>query len=1100
IRLLKDMRSFLRAAEARNNSAKAAWELAKESLPPGSAITKQKYIDWCRDTVDWMDEVYDAGLGGDYIEWIVRHSNTGFYDKGVKEVLQGGDDVVVNLFHEHRNMQRILKKFKEDGTFRGFENDAARFGSVFETSGDDLVYYTFDTATERAGRTLSYSNLKPAASTRTDLWVKTDQGEYIPWTQQSTAFIQNRIGGNPVIVQGNWKATGVFTPENITSRITNARTGPGANMHYGTKNVQSMLDTVREKNFVSRRYWNALDKIITQEDELIRSYFTIKGGAKWTVLPFGYWWAKKGFGVDGISQYRLPDTWHDLKFTHGDENIYDYAYIDFFANEGSDQGDLFLQMIQKLPWTLIIDQLSDKYNPLKNLYDSLTKNQLRNETENLAFYLVGPEDCINCTMVLRSPDLTEFSPFFFVEDKKITAYILEDTISEKARNKGQTLIVFAGHTNLEGESGDDEGVPIDLAEAIRNESIADRDLRAEKPRTCTQALKDLDFAGANIGAVLPKSSAVGAVLGGLQSITYATFFWAGIFSTVAVQVVIAPQLNGCVDVEEGYYAHYFVPVQEEQDEQSGTSEKSTEKVSEFISNFKETFADAFEGDANTFTQKAAQDLGDELDRFVKDSKNNDIVQATMTMQGLSSGQLESRDLFYFWCGKGCEIVPAIYRTDGSEEIRGVNDVNVNIDFEKGEITVNGDAIVTNADHVRFATTNLGIPAIEIPNTITETCIEPTLDIAIEINAQGEARVLNNDLLNCIRQGVLEQTGLPMEIGVNKLNDAFGPLELVVTNTHPNIRPLGDKIIAEGVPRKIADGKDAKILILANKQVELSSSNDQETGVGTLDSLQFANGSLIVKPNGCFITWLRHNEAGILPKDLVRGLKTDLDREFNEQTQCQEPVIDFELFGDVDSDFRTNQVNKFNQSIQYLGPFTVFETPTQRFVISAEQENGVCKDRLRIIDKETGEVRDLVGTITQTPDGFKITTEDGKEHEVKFSTKDGAPFLQLDEEKPELLTSAQGKNGSFYYDPDKGLWFAENAQLLPLIEAFRDGIAASVAPNGEVTANASGNILNFNAGQDDSTFLNLPSLPEERVLIAIILILLVTTFVFVQRKS
>ncbi len=634
-----------------------------------------------------------------------------------------------------------------------------------------------------------------------------------------------------------------------------------------------------------------------------------------------------------------------------------------------------------------MDEVSNKYNPIKNLYDSITKNELRNETENLAFYLIGPDDCINCRLVLRSPDLVEFNPFFFIEDKKVLSYLLEDTVTPKAREKGQTLIAYASHTNLIGKSGSDEGTPIDLVEAINDPEI----------KTCAEAVADLEFYGLNVGKVLPKDAKVGAVLSGLQSITYGTFFWAGIFSTAAVQIVIVPQLNGCVDVDEGYYAHYFVPAKEKQGKESNTTENSTEKVSELVQSMKEQFVKGFEGDQNTFTQKAAAELGDQLNKFVKDSKSNDIVQATLTLEGVSSGQLESKELFYFWCGKGCEINAANYRENGSQEIRGVNDVNVGIDFGKGIITRDGETIVQNPDHVRLASTNLAIPAIEIPHTLTETCIEPTTQVAIEINAQGEAKVLNNDLLNCVRDGILEQTGLPMPSGTNKLNDVFGPLELVVTNTHPNIRPMKDRIMAEGVPRKIAEGANAKLFVLANKDVNLSSSNDGETSVGRLESLQFANGSLIVKPNGCFITWLKHHQDGVIPKDLVKGIKTTVEREFDEASQCEEPAVNFEVFGQQDSDFRRAQVDKFNQSLDHLGPFSVFETPTQRFAIFAEKDaNGVCKDHLRVIDKETGKITDYTGTITQTPDGFKITADDGQQHEVKFSTKDGVPIVQFDE--------------------------------------------------------------------------------------------------------
>ena len=1094
IKLVKDMRSVQRAAKARTDEAELAWKLARDNPALGlnNPVTVQKKVDYGREIVSWMDETYDEMMGADYIEWITHHPNTGFYNKGVLQIRSDGSSEVIDLFQEHRNLQRILKKFKNDGTFKGFE-ETAEYGSRYQTNGDNLVLYAFDRDTAQNYRGLSYSNLDRAATGIRDTFAATDHGDIIRYSKQSVPFIQKRMGANAQLFEGSWKEAGELTPSGLVDRLTNGRTGPSGNMKFGVLNTQQMLDTVREKNWVSRRYWNSLDKLLAQEDELVRSYFTIKGGAKWTALPYGYWWAKKGFGIEGVSQYQLPQEWHDLKFTHGFENVYDYAYVDFFANEGSDQGDLFVQMIEKLPWKLILDEVSDKYNPVKNLYDSLTKNELRNETEGLAFYLTGPDSCIGCTVVIKSEGLSDFRPFFFVEDKEVVSYILEDTKSDTAKEKGQTLIAFAGHTNLEGKSGDEKGELIDLIEAISNDDV----------KTCKQAVEELNFQGVPIGQFIPEKFAekgrVGAVLAGLESVTYGTFFWAGIFSTVAIQIVIAPQLHGCVDVDEGYYAHYFVPAKKEEDKTKGTTELSTEKVSDLVQNFKETFVDSYEGDQNTLTKQAVGDLGDELDKFVNDAKDNDIVQATLKFNGVSSGQLDSRTLFYFWCGEGCELNPSSYKEEGNTEIRGTNDVNLNIDYEKGQITADGVPIVQNPDNVRLSATDLSIPAIEIPKRVTETCLEQTTDVALEINAAGEVTILNQDLLKCIQDGVLHQTGLPMT--TNKLNDVFGKLDAIVTSTHPNVRPLGDRIVAEGVPRKVADGKTAKVFVSANREVSLSSSNDDANSLGELQSLQFANGVIVVKPNGCYLTWLKHHADGILSKDDVEGIKSKLNRELDEKTQCEAPAIDFDIIPDFGSDFKVSKVDKFNTALDYQGPFSVFETPTKRYVISAERdENGDCKDHLRVVDKDTGDVTDYVGDISQTPDGLKITTGDGQEHDISFTTKDGAPFVQFDDEKPELLTAAQGKNGSFYYDPENGLWFAENAQLLPLIEAFREGIAAKVQPNGEVTANASGNSLTLNLGdKEDSGFLNLPSLPEQRYLIALMFIAMMVSFAYVQRK-
>lgn len=1110
LRMLKDMRSFMRAGEANVKIKKDAYQKALALAGDAGLndpVARQKYKEFGQEMIRYMDDYYDEGLGADYIEWINRYEYSGLFDKGFKMKQPDGSDEVFSFFRDHRNLRNILRKVKNDASFEGFDLPQYRnqFGGVYESRGDNLVLYTLDQPNAQLKGNLSYGNLTTQAptGTRQQLWVKDDTGRAIPFNSSSAKYLQQRLSTGAGVLEGNWKEYGEISPIDMIARIDNGRTGSTGNLRMGVYNVQTMIDTLQERNWISRRYWSTLDKLAAQENELIRTYFTIQGGAKWTTLPFGYWWSKKGFGQEGLSLYQLPETWHDLKFTQGEEPVYDYAYVDLFANEGSDTGDIFVQMINNLPWKLVLDELSDRYNPVKNLYDSLTKNQIRSETENLAMYMTGPEDCPGCSVVITSQNMDDFKPAFFVENQQLMSYFVEDIQTEKARAKGQTLIFFGGHTNLVGQSGEDKGEPINLADAVRNEKEKDD----KKAKTCRQAIEDLHFAGISWGklynGIMPdirhKDSAIGGALAGLESITYGTFFWAGIFSTVAVQVAIAPQLHGCVDTEQGYYAHYFLPVKEVKDKQSGTTEKSTEKVSKLVQGFREKFVDSFKSDSNSTVKNAAEDLGSQIDTFTKDAKQNDILQATLRMEGTSSGELYSKELFYVWAGKESVISPVTYRTEGKEKISGNNDVNLSIDFEKGQISANGKTIVESPDNVRMATTNLGVPAIEIPKTLTQTCLHDLQENIFEINADGDVRVKNKEALDCLKRGVEEQTGLPLQS--DKLNDVFGKLEAIVTDTHPNIRPMGQSIMAEGTPRKVAQGRSATVTIKANMDVNLSSSNDGETRLGKLQSLQFANGSIVVKPDGCFITWLRHHENGILNKDDVGGLKANMNREYNGETMCEEPTVNFELLPEAGSDLKKSRVDNFNKSLQHMGPYTVFETPTKRYVISAEKdESGKCRDHLRVIDKATGKVTDYVGDITQTPNGLKIKTDDGKEHELAFSEKDGAPLVQFDKDKPETLTAAQGKNGSFYYDPEKGLWFAENAQLLPLIEAFREGLAAKVAPNGEVTATAQGNVLNVDLGKKDDGLLNLPSLPDNRTLVFVLLSLTVFAFIYLQNRQ
>ena len=51
-------------------------------------------------------------------------------------------------------------------------------------------------------------------------------------------------------------------------------------------------------------------------------------------------------GLTRWSMYQLPETYTALHIKHKEtEEIYKDAYVDFFANTGSDQGDLFMKYL-----------------------------------------------------------------------------------------------------------------------------------------------------------------------------------------------------------------------------------------------------------------------------------------------------------------------------------------------------------------------------------------------------------------------------------------------------------------------------------------------------------------------------------------------------------------------------------------------------------------------------------------------------------------------------------------------------------------------------------------------------------------------------------
>ncbi|GEM_PF-936316 len=1129
VRMLKDLKTYARVQQVELERATKNYDDIVEHLQ-GTGIAnayehpegKKALIEYGRQVGKFIQS-YDDDIGLDLPDWFVRNSNVGLYDKGVKNVNTGE---IVDLFSDHRITRVMIDKFVDTGSWKNFANEAHLYNSAFETDeAGNIILYGFDAASAVPYRGLSYSNLERAAKTRTDVWAQTDHGDFVKWTPTSTPFIQQRIQGNATLFQGNWAVDHAMTPEEFTFRIVNSR--QRGNFDKIAQNVDTMLDDLAEKRFVSRKYWNGLDKLMAEEDEIIRSYFGIRGGIKWTVYPFGYWWAKKGFNNEDLSFYALPEKWSYIFFRTGDEKgVYDYSYVDFFANSGSDTGDLFIKVINALPYkSLVLDQINNlEFNPVRDGFNFLTGEEKRDEVENLAFFLTGNKECPGCSItIVSNPTNDLFMPFFKSENQPLRSYILEDTKSEKARSKGTTLIAYAHATNLAGRSSQVEGNEIDLAEALNNDADPDPD---KLPKSCKKAVETLPIApffDTTYGDVqkklpfLPKAEGIGGLFAATESLSFAAFGWPGIFSSIALQTYYAPKLHDCVDTQGGYYVHYFLPEKKEEDKQTGKIELSTEKASNLLNSVKDTVVNSFSSvkpavsgtsqgtpgaenppaENKSLTQEQVEKVGDDIKNFAEKAESNRIVQARLEVSGLTSGKMRSSELFYFWCGPGCQT-QNFYKTTGATKLKDKNsDTELTFDYEKGQILKDGEPIVSNPDAVRLKAQDLSIPAEVIPKNLTTVCVEPSPQTAIEVQANGTVTVLNREMLECIRSGVLEQTGVPMN--TNDLREAFGLVEAVVTTTHPNIFLNNDSIIAEGVPRKVAQGANAKIFIAANQQVNLSSSNDNAVFVGELQAIKFKNGIIAAKPDGCFVTWLRHHEQAILNQRDVAGIKPELTTSVNPENMCPEPAIDLQVVANPESSFSQGKVENFNKSMQKLGPFQIFETPTKRYVLYSERDaGGDCQDHLRVIDKATGEIQDFTGTAEQTPTGIKFTDDQGKEHTLDFAADNGVPTVSFDNQTPETLTSAQGRNGAFYYDPATGQWYAENAQLLPLLEAFREGIGTKLQDN-QAVSTASGNVLNVEVGKDGGNLLNLPGLPENPLVLALFLGLLVFSFALMRRK-
>ncbi|MCD6246868.1 MAG: hypothetical protein J7J87_00325 [Candidatus Diapherotrites archaeon] len=1031
--------------------------------------------------IDYSDSMVIPDLPG----WFARSSPTGLWTYSVK---QKGATSPPWLAGDSTYMYDLLDKFRKDGHFAG---------SIYETTGRNLKLWRLEPA-GRHIRDVTVEDLETNWYRYRDMFVKLDSGNVVPVADWSLPQIKKHATGSiPLYSEGKTLAA-ELSPEDFASKLLEERNLLNLKL-FAPLNTDYMRHTLEAQGFMKRRYLSLLDRAISYQDKFFHNYMRPKGGIKWTALFNLYWIGKRGANQRWASAYMLPDTWREVRWPLGSSELYNDAFIDFFSHEGSDQGDMFNRMLQVMPWEFIAKNLFANFKPLQEIYNKLKNNQIRNTVENLAFYATTPESCESCGVSIRAGRDYSYFLSSFYSGRKLDAYILEDIVSEKAKKKGSTLITFTHHTDLEGkEQGVSGSTRISLEEAIR------------KKETCRDAVEKVTLGS------LPKWMNPALIGGGLafaENAGYWLFGFAGVFGSTFQQLVIAPKLQDCVDVDGGYYTHIFVPAPEEQSNKTeAANQLSTEAALNSIDAFANALTSMFVSDKNSYTTQAAEKLNSMVEQFVHGARQDNIVQANVHMEGSTVGTLEGEQLFSFWF-KG-ETSPMKYKTSGHKIISSADkNTALLVDFNAGKIFLidqNGnilDTIVDNNIASRLTSTNTNIPAEEIPKRYTLVGLPDSNEPLFEMNIDSELFVLVPEVSDCILQGIEYQIGVPYENPNRErlnLEPVFGKVLSINTDMY-SIHALNDqkRIVAEGTPRRMVEGENAKVIIQANRNTALTNSVRKEAGL--LESIIFENGVIIYKPDTHeLIIWLKRSKAVDVPQDFIGGIRLKPEEVINPETMCPEPAFSIEALPSASGGYEAYKVNSFNQALQNAGPFTVLETPTRRFIFFSRYEPdgkcvGIecCKDYIRIINKETGEVYEApIESFEVTPEGIHIKDANGREHNIGVTAEDGRPMVVYNNYPPEPLVSAQGPNGSFWYDPEKGMWHVENAQLLPLLEAFRSGALTQATPGGQIITKPGDNIMNIQAGLGGGPF-NLPSLPEQPLLLIIYIGLLVLSFVSVR---
>ncbi len=857
----------------------------------------------------------------------------------------------------------------------------------------------------------------------------------------------------------------------------------------------------------------------------------------------GYWQLKSGIthnplGLDMFSEYsmyRIPDTYTAVIIQPGETgDVYKDAYIDFFANDGSDQGDLFEQYFNSMLFWIVAIAKEGLYNwdvgaaeSVSNWIKSFTENQIRRSSVDDIVLLTDAENggCTSaCTVKIGDGTLLEKRTLDssmlldantsrvddnFISNNPVNVptieklnivmsvpngvktpnYVLENTSSKNLKDEGQTLITFSHHTNYDGTiAGDTTKDSVNLAQAKSDET------------TCSAKIRDLELLGVPIGWTVNwtgKTYRAGMVSAVASNIAYFVLsapshrmMMGMVVGDIVPQMLIMPEINNCVDDEEGYYTHIFVSKQEAERIEGDPKNKVGDMVSKGADGVTQALSGVTSGTKlNDVVAAGAAEVKNLAETQLKD---NPIVQARFETINSTSGSLEGK-LFFFELGKLSTCRASGYNDKGIENlIDSKTKQTLVIDKEAGELALideNGSKNIIipsdKKDFVRLIATNLGIPAKVIPHKISYIPVPDDNSPLFVVDVYGNLTIENQDVLSCLKSNYNSQTGLTMEGSV--LTDYLGPVKMVTTTnpinptTQYDAIPKGlsgaTEIVAEGTPRKIAEGSGAKAVVMGNRMTRLSPVQGRTEILGQNIAIQFERGQLIYSgEKNSYILWVE--QTAVIHQSEVAGLKTKLAKYVNDQG-CEEIALNFKITPTGTAD-AASKAATMNTALENVGPFQMFDTATKSFIFYTTPAPE-CQKRLKIIDKLTGEVitDQAITDIVETPDGMIVTTADGQQHNFAFSAEDGVPKLKYNDETQTLL-SAQGKNGAFYYDPTTGNWATENGHLIPFNPEYKDGIMYKTGADGKVYGTQNENPMNINIGGSGTTGkgFNIPLTPEK----------------------
>ncbi len=767
------------------------------------------------------------------------------------------------------------------------------------------------------------------------------------------------------------------------------KTGVEQAQHVLTKNLPvsgGLMNSIREWT----AEWKPTNKFAKEWAVNLPLFYILRGGL-FTAAPS--WGGQAFFGIfpSGFGVVRrpspIPPEWKVIRLVPPDSPEFGDSFVDILANHGVDPGDLFRAVVT---WSAegVLSQVFEATGRPLPLVDQMfsTQHESRRREMKTAILALALDDprCPDCSISVQDNRIVFSAP-------KVGAGVFVTENSKK--ESGSNLILFAHHLNI--DFGD---AKIDLDDAKRE----GKDCESSCP--IVKHLRNLTF-----GLVDDPRGAM-FIYASLTSFAYTVpglgLWFMPIDMLLSVQLV--DPCFSCIDTTGGYYIHLFAPHVEE-DVPLGEADVA-DKVTEFL--------EKILPENNALKQKI-----NELKGYLKSEeikKENVVFQAYVN--GLDSGEISTPYIITFWT-KAEELVPSTYSTQGSVKVATL-DGNVLIDTLSGNMSINGATVLNDPDRIRLYSVDTQVPGILVPSMLVYTNFSGS-GVALEATSASSYLIHDPQFITCVQTyfgNLYKVFGDLLEIhtseGVIKLGDSDITASLSSwSGKMTKVSVYGDyKVIGEGVDF-VQEGNK---LVWSTKDVD----------AGELLSMIFEN-AVVVRKGDTLIVWVKY--LGNAPKEGVADISVKAGK--NGFTLSMTPRTD------VPEEVK-KAVEDLSNWLQKIGEIRAIKAQNGSVAL-VRTPDGL---ELRVYDANGSLIySELVKDMyvdPNDPSKLIIETNAGR-HELKIDLAgDGTPTVSLDGKNMGIPQVFQGENGFLWYDPTTG-WQLVNASLLPLVDAFKNGIKVSL---------------------------------------------------------